>query len=169
MTLEELNGLDPAGFVARLGGVFEHSPWVAEWAYAGRPFQDLDALHAALMQVVQEAGQETQIALLRAHPDLAGKAARAGALTADSTVEQAGAGLDQLTDREFDRFHALNAAYTDKFGFPFILAVKGHDKTSVLAAFERRLGNSPEEECQTAVEQVGRIARFRLDALLETT
>ncbi len=167
MTLDELNGLDLNGFLACLGGVFEHSPWVAEKAYPGRPFRDRDALHAVLMQVVRQAGEAEQIALLRAHPDLAGKAARTGTLTADSTAEQAGAGLDNLTDSEFCRFHALNTAYTAKFGFPFILAVKGYDKTSILAAFERRLENSAEEERETAIEQVGRIARFRLDALLD--
>ena len=167
MTLDELNGLDLIGFLACLGGVFEHSPWVAERAYSDRPFGDCDTLHGALMRAVRRASEAEQIALLRAHPDLAGKAARAGTLTADSTAEQAGAALDKLTDSEFDRFHALNTAYTARFGFPFILAVKGHDKTSILAAFERRLENSAEEERETAIEQVGRIARFRLDALLD--
>ncbi len=167
MTLEELNRLDLAGFVSQLGDVFEHSPWVAERGFGARPFIDVDALLNALVGVVKEADPAEQTALLRAHPDLAGKAARAGELTDHSTAEQVGAGLDALTYDEYERFHARNTAYLEKFGFPFILAVKGHDKNSILAAFERRLENTMAEERETALAQVAKIARFRLDALLE--
>lgn len=107
-----------------------------------------------------------QLALLRAHPDLAGKAARAGALTEHSTAEQAGAGLDRLSDAEYERFHALNDAYQQTFGFPFIIAVKGHTKDTILAAFAERLENSEAKERATALAQVARIARFRLDEML---
>lgn len=167
MILEELNGLDRAGFVRLLGDVFEHSPWVAERGSGARPFADVGALLAALVKVVEEADPAEQTALLRAHPDLAGKVALAEELTIRSTAEQAGAGLDQLTQDEYERFHTLNAAYLDKFDFPFILAVKGHDKASILAAFGRRLENTMAEERETALAQVARIARFRIEALLE--
>ena len=167
MTLEELSGLGLAGFVRQLGDVFEHSPWVAERGFGGRPFADADSLLDALVKVVQEANPAEQTALLRAHPDLAGKLALTGELTVHSVAEQAGAGLDRLTPDEYERFHALNAAYRDKFDFPFILAVKGHDKASILAAFEQRLENTMAEERETALAQVARMARFRLEALLE--
>ncbi len=168
MTLEELNEFDQVGFARALGSVFEHSPWVAERGFAARPFESTEALAAALVNVVDEADVAEQTSLLRAHPDLAGKAARAGTMTDHSTVEQAGAGLDRLSDAEYERFHALNAAYREKFGFPFILAVKGHDKASILAAFERRLGHTIEVERETALTQVAKIAQFRLEAMLRT-
>lgn len=163
--IEALSALPQTDFVALLGGIFENSPWVAERAYAERPFGGVDALHEAMCAAVAAAGSEAQLALLREHPDLAGRAALAGELTAASSAEQSGAGLDRLTEPEYGRFHDLNRRYRERFGFPFILAVKGHDKTSVLAAFERRLGNDADTERQTALEQVCRIARFRLEAL----
>jgi len=166
LNLATLNAMDRDAFVAALGGIFEHSPWVAEAAWAARPFADVAALQDAMVGAVDAADAETQLALLRAHPDLAGKAARAGALTEHSTAEQAGAGLDRLDEAEFARFHALNDAYQARFGFPFIIAVKGHTKASILAAFEARLPNDAATERMTALAQVARIARFRLDDLI---
>ena len=159
--------LSQADFVASLSGVFEHSPWVAAGAYSARPFSSLDDLHRAMCRVVSEATTKAQLELIRAHPDLAGKAALAGELTAASSFEQAGAGLDRLTEAEYRRFHDLNDRYRARFGFPFILAVKGHSKTSILAAFETRLANSPEAERGEALAQIYQIAHFRLAALPE--
>ena len=119
MSASTLSALSKADFVAALGGVFEHSPWVAAGAYAARPFSSLDELHRAMCGVVEGAGTDAQLGLIRAHPDLAGKAARAGEVTAASSFEQAGAGLDRLTEDEYRRFHTLNDAYQARFGFPF--------------------------------------------------
>ena len=166
LTLSELNDLPNPDFVRVLADIFEHSPWVAEGVVGSTPFASVHDLHADMTNVVAEAGEEKQLALIRAHPDLAGRAARAGNLTASSTSEQAGAGLDRLTSEEFKRFHKLNDAYKERFDFPFILAVKGHDKSSILSAFEERLNNDPATERQTALEEIYKIARFRLDALL---
>ena len=159
-----LNASPKPEFVAALGGIFEHAPWVAEGVWPERPFTSLDSLHRAMCAVVVAAGPEAQLALIRAHPDLAAKAALAK-LTAASSREQAGAGLDRLTDEEYRRFHTLNDLYKTRFGFPFILAVKGHTKTSILAAFESRLPNTPELEREGALAEIYRIARFRLEAL----
>ncbi len=161
------NTLSKSDFVARLGGVFESSPWVAERAYAKRPFGNADELHAAMCAEVAAAGAAAKLALIRAHPDLAGKASLAGELTAASSQEQAGAGLDRLTEAEYRRFHDLNDRYRKRFGFPFILAVKGHDKTSILAAFEARLPNDADTERETALQQIYKIAHLRLLALTE--
>ncbi|MBA2779138.1 2-oxo-4-hydroxy-4-carboxy-5-ureidoimidazoline decarboxylase [Billgrantia kenyensis] len=153
-------------FVARFGDIYEHSPWVAEltWERGLQPHQDTPAgLAEAMGQTLREASEERQLEVIRAHPDLAGKAAIAGELTNDSTREQAGAGLDQCTPEEMARFERFNGAYKEKFGFPFVMAVKGSDRHAILAAFETRLDNSPDEERRTAIEQINRIARFRLD------
>ena len=161
--------LDQAAFLARFAGVYEHSPWIAEQLYdAGLgPAQDTaEGLQAALAEIVEAAGAERQLALLRAHPDLAGKLAVAGRLTAESSAEQAGAGLDQCTAEEFQRFQALNAAYKARFGFPFILAVAGRTRAEILAAFEARIGNDADREFRTALDQVHRIALMRLRQLL---
>ena len=160
-----LNALDHAAFMARIGPIFEHSPWVADRAWSARPFNGVDGLHQAMMQVVAAASADEQLALLRAHPDLAGKAARAGTLTADSSQEQAGVGLDRLSDAEYVRFDRLNTAYRETFGFPFIVAVKRHTRDSILAAYETRLKNDRTTEIKTALAEVGLITRFRLDAL----
>lgn len=165
-TLAALNAMLAEDFVAALGGVFEHSPWVAESAAAGRPYSSVGMLHDAMCAVVRQAGPEKQLHLIRAHPDLAGKAARAGALTDASTGEQRGAGLDRLTDAEFRRFEQLNAGYKARFGFPFVIAVKGLDKHDILAAFEQRLQHDRDQERATALDQIARIARIRLDALV---
>ncbi|HYG30206.1 MAG TPA: 2-oxo-4-hydroxy-4-carboxy-5-ureidoimidazoline decarboxylase [Allosphingosinicella sp.] len=138
--------------------LFEHSPWVEERADARSSSGDR---HADLMAVVRDASPEEQLALIRAHPELAGKAAVD--LTEASASEQAGAGLDRLTQPEFDRFHALNAAYREKFGFPFIICVRLTDKAGILAAMERRLANDRDTEIATALEQIGEIVRLRLE------
>ena len=160
-----LSALSEAEFVTLLGGIFEGSPWIAREVYAERPFGSLDELHCAMCDVVAGAGVEAQLDLIRAHPDLAGKAAIAGELTAASSAEQAGAGLDRLSEDEYGRFHALNDRYRERFGFPFVLAVKGHTVASILAAFEARLPNTPEAERVQALSEIYRIARFRLEAL----
>lgn len=159
-------------FIAAYGGVFEHSPFIAERAWdAGRVSEPLTAagVHAALCDEFRKASEAERLGVLRAHPDLAGKLAVSGQLTEDSRKEQAGAGLDRLTPEEFARFTSLNADYTGKFGFPFIIAVKGLYKTDILAAFEARIDNSPEVEFSTACAQVEKIARLRLEALLPET
>ena len=156
-------------FIARFGGVFEHSAFIAERAYdRGLIFVPLRAtgVHQAMVSVFRDASREERLGVLRAHPDLAGRLAIAGELTEDSRKEQAGAGLDRLSPAEHARFTKLNTAYTEKFGFPFIIAVKGLDKSDILAAFEKRIHNSAEEEFETAAAQVERIAGLRLAALL---
>ena len=166
MTLWELNRLSAGAFVTALGQVFEHSPWVAERAGKKRPFQTLDELHETMVATVWSAPAATQMALLRAHPELAGKAALRGELTAESTLEQSGAGLSHCSPEELAKLTALNAAYNAKFGFPFILAVKGYDRAGILREFERRLERDPSIEFEEALKQVARITRFRLEALL---
>jgi 2-oxo-4-hydroxy-4-carboxy-5-ureidoimidazoline decarboxylase len=165
--LSALNALDRQQFVNAVGAIFEHSPWIAERAHAAAPFADPAALHGAMMAVVDRAGESEKLALLRAHPDLAGKLARAGALTAHSTGEQASAGLDRLNEDEYRRFTTLNDAYKARFGFPFIIAVRENTKASILAAFERRLEHDRNQEFATALTEVGKIARMRLSALIE--
>ena len=154
---------DRASFVERLGGVFEHSPWVAEGAWERRPFASLDDLHAAMCAVVAEAPRERRLALVRAHPDLAGKAAVAGTLTEDSRREQSSAGLDRLTAEEHAAFTSLNAAYGERFGFPFVICVREHTKHSILTAARERLEHSEEEELETALGEIAKIARLRLE------
>jgi 2-oxo-4-hydroxy-4-carboxy-5-ureidoimidazoline decarboxylase len=158
MTLAELNSLDRAGFVEALGWIFEHSPWVAEQVCEGRPFPSIGILHQVMVNQVEVAPPDRQFALLRAHPDL-GTRAR---VSAASAAEQAGAGLDRLTPEEFERLQRLNSAYRDKFGFPFLFAVKGSTKYDILQALEQRLGATPEQEHREALRQVYRIAEFRL-------
>ncbi|MGB5597914.1 2-oxo-4-hydroxy-4-carboxy-5-ureidoimidazoline decarboxylase [Thiothrix litoralis] len=162
-----LNQLDQAAFVRLLGGVYEHSPWMAERCYAQQPFAERAALLQAMREVLAAATEAEQLALIRAHPDLAGKAALRGELTAESTQEQAGAGLAQLTPAEFARFTELNTAYTTRFGFPFIMAVKNASKDQILAGFEQRITHTPTAEFAMALEQINRIAAFRIDDLIE--
>jgi 2-oxo-4-hydroxy-4-carboxy-5-ureidoimidazoline decarboxylase len=138
---------------------------VAERAWEARPFATVDALHAAMVTVVHDAPRASQIALLNAHPDLGDKVARAGGMSAASTAEQASAGLDRLSDEEYERLHRLNAAYRERFGFPFVIAVRRHTKADILAAFERRLAHTADEEVDAALAQVFDIARMRLDRL----
>jgi OHCU decarboxylase len=162
MTIEELNSLEHANFVETMGWVFEHSPWVAERAWTSRPFASVDALHGAMADQVERATSEEQLMLLRAHPDLGTRARVSDA----SAAEQAGAGLDQLTPEEFERLLAMNEAYRDKFGFPFLFAVQGSSKHDILDALERRSSSSRDEEYQVALAQVYRIARIRIEGIL---
>jgi len=163
--LADVNAMSHVAFVATLGGIFEHSPWVADRAYNARPFASVGGLHEAMTRAVREAPAALQLALIRAHPELAGKAAGRGELTADSTSEQSGAGLTQCTPDEFARLAALNAAYNENFGFPFILAVRGRDRAAILREFARRVVRDRDAEFKEALTQIARIARLRLDAL----
>lgn len=167
MTLQEVNRLARARFVAALGAVFEHSPWIAQQAFAQRPFANVEQLHAKMMQTVLAAPLEAQLTLIRAHPELAGREATSGRLTADSTSEQARLGFDALSRGELDQMAALNRSYREKFGFPCIVALKLHAaRDTVVAQFQRRLGNDRETEIGNALAQIGHIARARLDNLL---
>jgi 2-oxo-4-hydroxy-4-carboxy-5-ureidoimidazoline decarboxylase len=164
MTLAELNADTRERFVAAVGWIFEDSPWVAERTWPHRPFASVDALHAAMSGEMAAADRAEQLALLRAHPDLGTRARMSDA----STGEQTGAGLDRLTAGEFARLQQMNADYRQKFGFPFLFAVKGSTKHDMVAALERRLRASVEDEFEEALRQVSRIARFRLDELIRT-
>ena len=163
LSIDAVNALDAAGFAARFGDVAEASPWVAEAAFEARPFFDREALVEAFVAAARAASPHEQLTLLRAHPDLAGRAAVAGDIAEESRREQAGAGLDRLTAEEFLRFDDLNARYRERFGFPFILAVKGATKDAVLAALEARIGNDAGAEYTTALANVERILRFRIE------
>lgn len=163
MALQDVNALDRAGFVALFGDVAEHSPWVAEAASSVRPFASRRAMSEAFLDAILDADEPRKLALLRAHPDLAGRAAIAGDLAAESKKEQAGAGLDRLTTEEFARFTELNSAYQAKFGFPFILAVKGATKDQILKSFAERIRHDHEQEFAAALIQVAKIVAFRLE------
>ncbi|MBS0126309.1 allantoinase PuuE [Thetidibacter halocola] len=166
---ERPSEMDRETFVTRFGGVFEHSPWIAEraWALELGPAHDRPAgLHNALARMFRSASRDERLAVLKAHPDLAGKLAAAKRLTADSSAEQASAGLDALTDAERARFTELNDAYVARHGFPFIIAVRDHDKAGILGAFENRIANDTDTEFATACKQVERIARLRLEDML---
>jgi 2-oxo-4-hydroxy-4-carboxy-5-ureidoimidazoline decarboxylase len=167
VTLSDLNRLDQVQFVAALAGIYERSPWVPERAWSQRPFADIDDLHAALTVVVASAGKDEQLALIRAHPELAGKAMTEGSLTADSTAEQSGAGLTHCSSTELARLRDLNARYSANFGFPFILAVKGYDRAGVIAEFARRVDNDMAAEFAESLRQIDKIARLRLEAMIE--
>lgn len=156
--LSELNQMSQEAFVDALGWVFEDSPWVAQKTWMKRPFANVTSLHQTMIKVVQEASLDQQLALIRAHPDLATKVK----MSASSVQEQAAAGLDQLTSEECDRFHFLNQAYKDKFDFPFIIAVKNHTKESILKAFDTRLKNTLDEELKLSLSEIAQIAWFRL-------
>ncbi len=163
LRIDEINAMTPAEFVDRFGSIAEHAPWVAEAAVRHRPFAGRAAMTEAFAAAVTSAPPDAQLALLRAHPDLAGRAALAGDVTADSAAEQKGAGLDSLTPEELSRFTASNDAYRTRFGFPFILAVKGATKHRILSAFAERLDNAPGAERSEALAQVCRILRFRIE------
>ena len=163
MALEELNSLSKHEFVAQLGGVFEHSAWIAERAWHKRPFRSLEALHATMMDVIRNETREEQVALVRAHPELAG----AEALTVDSSSEQARLGFNALSRKELQEMNDLNRRYRDKFGFPCIVALRLHqNRTSVISKMKKRLENDPASELANALEQIGHIARGRLQKLL---
>ncbi|WP_313025041.1 2-oxo-4-hydroxy-4-carboxy-5-ureidoimidazoline decarboxylase [Pseudomonas lopnurensis] len=160
--------LDRDAFVAAFADIYEHSPWVAERAYeqgVDASLDDIDTLHQRMAGILLAASREEQLALINAHPDLAGKAAVRGELTASSTSEQAGAGIHECSAEEFARFTALNDAYKARFGFPFIKAVKGSNRHQILAAFEERIHNAPEQEFTTALAEINKIALFRLQAM----
>ena len=167
MVLASLNAADEAGFMAALGDVYEHAPWVAQAAVKQRPLATLVALHAAMMDAVRAAPPEQRLTLIKGHPDLAGKAARAGTMTVESKAEQASAGLDRLSEAEFAQFHRLNDTYREKFGMPFIICVRRHSKDSILQQFEHRLQNTMSAETETAVGEIFRIAALRLDQRIE--
>lgn len=176
LTVDHINALTPDEAVAVLGHLFEHSPWIVAETWPQRPFASRVALHRALVETVRQASPERQDALIRAHPDLVGRAALAGTLTRESTGEQAAAGLaaGTLTPEEIDAFARDNAAYRERFGFPFVICARENKKERILAGFVARLGNTPEEERQTALHEIGKIAWYRLvdvvdgdDAMME--
>ena len=163
ITLETLNAADRKTFMVAIGEVMELAPWVAEETFAKRPFASIAALYQAMTDAVRNAPAERRQALINGHPDLAGKAAREGNLTADSTAEQAAAGLDKLSEQELADFHRLNDAYREKFAMPFVVCVRRHGKQSILREFARRLKNDAAAEQRTALEEIFRIAALRLD------
>ena len=161
----DVNALDRAAFVARFGRIFEHSPWVAERAWPARPFANVAALHEAMTRAMRAGGTGEKTALLRAHPELAGREAEEGRLTAASTGEQKSAGLDRLVPEEMRLLAELNASYRAKFGFPFIIAVRARTKDQIMAEFARRLARNPAEEFETALGEVETIARIRVERM----
>ncbi len=165
-TLAQLNELDRGAFAAALGHLFEHSPWVADETWPQRPFRDGTHLHAALCTVMRAAPTEKQLALIRAHPDLAGRLAQQNRLTAESTREQASAGLNELTVDELAAFQRNNAAYVARFGFPFIVCARLSNKAAILTAMRSRLANSSETEFSTALGEIEKIAELRLTDVL---
>jgi len=167
-SLADLNASDHAAFVAALGHLFEHSPWVADETWPQRPFRDAAHLHAALCAVMRAAAPDRRLALSRAHPDLAGRLAQQKKLTADSTREQASAGLNQLTDAELAVFTRLNDTYKARFGFPFIICARLNAKAAILAAMQARLPNSPAAEHAAALAEIEKIAWLRLQDMLKT-
>jgi OHCU decarboxylase len=168
MTISQVNSLAREAFVSTVGPVFEHSPWIAEATWTKRPFADLRKLQTALCETVKNSGEEMQLALIRAHPDLVGRFALAGQLTKESTNEQASAGLDKLSPEEIELFQKQNAAYKTKFGFPFVICARLNKKAVILAGFELRLKNSREQEVKTALAEIFKIAELRLRDLFST-
>lgn len=165
--LEQLNAASAEDFVDALANIYEHSPWVAAGVAGQRPFVSLAALNAAMVSAVRGAPPAQRLALIKLHPDLAGKAARAGAMTLESTAEQGSAGLDRLSETEYARFHHLNDAYREKFHIPFIICVRRHTRESILRQYERCLQNQPEAELETALGEICRIAALRLNDRVE--
>jgi 2-oxo-4-hydroxy-4-carboxy-5-ureidoimidazoline decarboxylase len=161
-SLAALNSFDRETFTAALGHLFEHSPWVAAETWPRRPFRDVEGLHAALCETMRAAPIPRQLALVRAHPDLAGRLAKAGALTESSAREQSAAGLDRLAPAEAAEIERLNTAYTARFGFPFVICARLNAKEAILAAMRERVGNTPEAELSTALGEIAKIARIRL-------
>ena len=166
MKLAQLNAFERSDFVRMVGPVFEHSPWIAEATWARRPFKTVEDLHAALCATVRQAAEGEKLALIRAHPDLVGRAALGGTLTRESTKEQAGAGLGNLTPEEIAAFQQNNAAYREKFGFPFVICARLNKKDAILAGFKTRLQNTPAEEVGTALDEICKIAELRLRDLV---
>ena len=160
--MTDFNTLSDRDFVTRYASVVEHSPWVVERAAARRPFDDLAE---GIIAVLADATPEERLSVIRAHPELAGRAAIAGTLTAASQSEQASAGLDRMTPEAFERFHSLNAAYRERFGFPFVICVRRTDRAGILRAMADRLTNDAETEVATAIDEIGHIVRLRLETL----
>jgi len=161
--LKSLNEMSKADFTEILGEIWEETPAIAQQSWHDRPFTDIESLHQSMLKVVQQMSAAEQLALIKAHPDLGSKTKMAQA----SVQEQSQAGLNALSPEEYEQFQSLNQAYKDKFGFPFIIAVKNHTKVSILEAFKQRLQNDLESEKQQALSEISQIARFRLDALIE--
>jgi OHCU decarboxylase len=168
LSLAQLNLLSREDFTRLIGPVFEHSPWIADQTWAQKPFPSLEALHAALCATVQNAGEALQIQLIQAHPDLVGRAALAGSLTPESQREQAGAGLDALDAAEIALFQNNNAAYRERFGFPFVICARLNKKEAILQGFANRLNNSRAQEIAAALGEIEQIALLRLKDLLAT-
>ena len=167
MSIATLNDLPKEAFVKALYGIYEHSPWIPEQAYKERPFSSIAHLRQAMQTAIQTAPQESQLQLIREHPELAGKAAIRKELTEDSNREQSGAGLDTCSPEEYTLLNQLNESYKAKFGFPFILAVKGHNRQSVIKHFAERLDNDYAVEFRTCLMQIDKIAEFRLQNVIE--
>ena len=163
-----INAMDHDAFVAKFGGIFENSPWVADQVWEKRPFAGVDEMHGAMVAVAKFATAPRQLALLQSHPDLAGKEAQAGAMTASSVTEQASAGLNALSKDEMADISGLNAAYKKKFGFPFIIAVRMHTKEGIFFEFRRRLSNDTVTEFANDLQNVYIITRLRLAKMLES-
>ena len=168
-TIDSINTLDRPAFVAALGHLFEHSPWIEDETWPRRPFRNAAHLHAELCSTVRGASVTRQLALMRAHPDLAGRLAQQHKLTAESTREQASAGLNALSPTELARFQSLNEAYQTRFGFPFIICARLQARDAILAAMAARLKNAPEKEFATALTEIERIARIRLADILASS
>jgi 2-oxo-4-hydroxy-4-carboxy-5-ureidoimidazoline decarboxylase len=168
MTIDQINQFSKSEFINAFSSIFEHSPWVADQAYSLKPFQSIEDLHQKMVDIVRGSGHDPQLKLICAHPELAGKAAVRKDLTHHSLNEQSGAGLDQCSSEEFELLQALNAKYLEKFGFPFILAVKGHNRQSIIQNFSNRLNNEIAVEFQECLEQIYRIAQFRLETYANT-
>jgi OHCU decarboxylase len=166
LSLADLSGLDERRFVGALGALFEHSPWVAAAAWHRRPFSSGADLHGALAAAMRDAPRERQLALIRAHPDLAGREAAQGTLTRESSREQASAGLDRLTAAQVEALRRLNRSYRERFGFPLIVCVREHTRASILAWGAARLENSREQELETALGEISKIAQLRLADLI---
>ncbi|HEX7866860.1 MAG TPA: 2-oxo-4-hydroxy-4-carboxy-5-ureidoimidazoline decarboxylase [Variovorax sp.] len=167
LNLAALNDMDRDAFVAAVGSTFENSPWVAEAAWSRRPFASVDALHAAMLDVVREAPQERRLAFLCGHPELAGREAQSGTMTAESVGEQRSAGLDALSREELDEMQRLNRSYRERHGFPFIIAVRRNTRQQIFEALRTRAAASTEAEHRAALDQIGFITRGRIDALVD--
>ena len=166
--LKLVNSLSREDFVCVIGPIFEDSPWVADSTWSKRPFKSVELLHSALCKTVQSAAEDKQVDLIRAHPDLVGRAARSGTLTPASTSEQASAGLNKLTEEEIAQFQKYNQSYRDTFGFPFVVCARLNKKDAILKGFEARLKNSREEEIKTALAEIEKIAYLRLQDIIES-
>ena len=166
-TLSKLNQLDRPAFIDLLGGIYEHSPWVAELILAKLPFDSVDALHQTMIDTVKASDLDTRLALIRNHPELAGKEAADGTLTTDSKKEQSRAGLNQCSAEELERIRGLNKSYLQKFGFPFVIAVSGLNKHQIIDAMQTRLDSDEATEFVTSLNEIDKIAKIRLDALID--